>query len=204
MKESGLSIVRILFEVICIVVLITLMAFFGRLGNRWQVQTEQNREYQLYTGDIIELENIANPNRTYTPSEVAEIIVTYGNKYEYIVDSQTELGDKTEHFIITDSDEHEKAKHTAENLLNSGRYQLNFDTEGDKFTYIYDYMWSADYLLDEVCLIDDIDPDADLSYTVEILIPNPTNLDEWLVATGDEAFPENLVNNQFRIHYTPV
>ena len=65
-------------------------------------------------------------------------------------------------------------------------------------------MWSADYLLDEVCLIDDIDPDADLSYTVEILIPNPTNLGEWLVATGDEAFPENLVNNQFRIHYTPV
>ena len=61
MKESGLNIVRILFEVICIVVLITLMAFFGRLGNRWQVQTEQNREYQLYTGDVIELENIANP-----------------------------------------------------------------------------------------------------------------------------------------------
>lgn len=118
MERDGLNFVRILIELVCLVSLFGLIALSGRLATQWERQDQIRRTTQELERKALEINDIANPHKEYTPSEVAEIIVTYGDKYTYIVDSLIN-GVKQEHLIERDSEEHNKARAEAQNLLNS-------------------------------------------------------------------------------------
>lgn len=201
MEREGLSFVRILIELICLVVLLGLITFIGSLTRKWEIQEEIFRADKRFIGNALELSDIANPKKEYTPSEVAEIIITYGDKYTYVVDSLKD-GVKKEHLIERDSEEHERARLEAQNLLNSGRLKGVYGTKGDQFTFVDDFMWSADYLQKDICYLGT--DTNQLEYTVKIQIKDPVEQDRWIeYGAGDtECYPENMLRQQFRIHYT--
>lgn len=201
MKESVITIVRVLFEVIVLLALLGFVLMFAISGRRWLLQNERNVNRKELIAQMIELKDISNSRRTYTKSEVAEIIVTYKDKYEYVVDEVTEDGEVKQHLIINKGEEFEKACVTAANILDSGMYYHDFDNLGDKFGFINGYLWSSDYLLNNVCILGSANSDE--VYKVEILTPDPLTPSVWTPVDPSRDSYEDIVNTQFRIHYLP-
>lgn len=194
MQQSIKVLVSIMLGMILYVSIIISMGFTGAQSRKVYRNYERQDIAQGVASELLTLHNIASPDKSYSGSDIVNVISEYGEAYQYIVDING-----TEYEVYRDSKDYLTAKRGAQLDLKSGADGEGYELLGDMEKLLDTRLWSASYLIEDI-FKDDINEQYGVAYLLEDTVNSVWEDTNKL--TGEKLRPEDVVNKVYRIKYT--